>query len=279
MGATTFVFLTGDAEVEVPQFRREPDAPASTVEWNYEEVRALARLRRGSHSPPHRLEALLAFAASVHSLPDARAVQYRTLEFLFSLLPCEHGATLLTGTTAMVGWNREGAAYPLRSAARSFARSRPKATRCWLTTPAGMSGFRTLRVLHDGTSRSLAAVPFMTDGRVTGLVWLETGETFAFARDDVRFIAAAAGVAGRAIENIGMRAEAAEENNSLRGEAGRTQAMIGDSPAIRKVFDMIRRTAAADCAVLIMGESGTGKELRHERFMRQARGPEAVSSP
>ena len=37
--------------------------------------------------------------------------------------------------------------------------------------------------------------------------------------------------------------------------------MVGNSPAMREVFDQIRRFAACDVPVMITGESGTGKEL------------------
>jgi two-component system response regulator AtoC len=43
----------------------------------------------------------------------------------------------------------------------------------------------------------------------------------------------------------------------LRGFAG----MIGDAPAMRQLFDSIRRVAPLDVSVLVSGESGTGKEL------------------
>ncbi len=37
--------------------------------------------------------------------------------------------------------------------------------------------------------------------------------------------------------------------------------IIGDNPAMRRIFDTIRRVARTDVTVLIRGESGTGKEL------------------
>ena len=49
--------------------------------------------------------------------------------------------------------------------------------------------------------------------------------------------------------------------------------MIGTSPAIRVVFDSIRKIAQTDMPVLITGETGTGKELTvqaiHERSLRR----------
>ncbi len=37
--------------------------------------------------------------------------------------------------------------------------------------------------------------------------------------------------------------------------------MIGTSPAMRKVYELIAKAAATESTVLILGETGTGKEL------------------
>ena len=49
--------------------------------------------------------------------------------------------------------------------------------------------------------------------------------------------------------------------------------MVGTSPPMRQVFDMVRRVSTTDMPVLITGETGTGKELTakaiHERSQRR----------
>ncbi len=56
----------------------------------------------------------------------------------------------------------------------------------------------------------------------------------------------------------------AHENARLRGtidEMVCVDAIVGKSPAIRQVMDLIRHVAPTEATVLITGESGTGKEL------------------
>jgi DNA-binding NtrC family response regulator len=52
-----------------------------------------------------------------------------------------------------------------------------------------------------------------------------------------------------------------EETKILKKKVNKTIDMVGDSPAIRKVKDMIERVAPTDARVLITGPNGTGKEL------------------
>jgi transcriptional regulator with GAF, ATPase, and Fis domain len=65
------------------------------------------------------------------------------------------------------------------------------------------------------------------------------------------------------------------ENEYLQEELrGNDRAMLGDSPALKKVLAQIQMVAPTNAGVLILGESGTGKELVaraiHERSPRKA---------
>jgi formate hydrogenlyase transcriptional activator len=58
--------------------------------------------------------------------------------------------------------------------------------------------------------------------------------------------------------------------------AGEGHAIVGQSPAMRRVIEQIHQVAATDSTVLLLGETGTGKELLateiHQRSGRRARG-------
>lgn len=51
------------------------------------------------------------------------------------------------------------------------------------------------------------------------------------------------------------------EAKTLKKKVNKKYTMIGESPAIQKVKDMIMRVAPTDARVLITGENGTGKEV------------------
>jgi two-component system response regulator HydG len=66
------------------------------------------------------------------------------------------------------------------------------------------------------------------------------------------------------IQNALSHRQAREENIRLRetvDEVVRPDSMIGQSAAMRKVFEAIETVGPTDATVLITGESGTGKEL------------------
>jgi len=65
-------------------------------------------------------------------------------------------------------------------------------------------------------------------------------------------------VIGKALEREGLK----RHNLLMAGELrGKEQPIIGDSPQISSVVEVIRRAAASTATVLLLGESGTGKEI------------------
>ncbi len=67
-----------------------------------------------------------------------------------------------------------------------------------------------------------------------------------------------------AVKRCGERHLLLAENAALKARAGesyRLEQIIGESPKVRELRDLIKTVAPTDATVLILGESGTGKEL------------------
>ncbi len=81
-------------------------------------------------------------------------------------------------------------------------------------------------------------------------------------------------VVDRAIRHGALSREVQRLRKEVESGSGFRE-IVGESPAIKKVIDLVNRIASSDASVLITGESGTGKELIaraiHQRSER--RGP------
>jgi DNA-binding NtrC family response regulator len=72
------------------------------------------------------------------------------------------------------------------------------------------------------------------------------------------------------------------ENQWLRRELNRDdnlEHIVGNSPGMLRVFDMVRKVAPTRSMVLLAGESGTGKELVARAIHRQGQDPESLFVP
>ncbi|HUG53183.1 MAG TPA: sigma-54 dependent transcriptional regulator [Vicinamibacteria bacterium] len=67
-------------------------------------------------------------------------------------------------------------------------------------------------------------------------------------------------VLGNLARNLEMKGEISALRSELR-RMGRFGALIGASPPMQKVYDLIGRVARTDAGILITGETGTGKEV------------------
>jgi len=63
------------------------------------------------------------------------------------------------------------------------------------------------------------------------------------------------------VRNALDRKKLVVENTQLKKKVGKNYQMIGNSPAISKIKDIIEKVAPTDARVLITGPNGTGKEL------------------
>jgi formate hydrogenlyase transcriptional activator len=75
-------------------------------------------------------------------------------------------------------------------------------------------------------------------------------------------------------ENVRLDQERVYLEEQIRSDLGFEQ-IIGSSPALKQVLELVETVSASDSTVLLLGETGTGKELIaravHERSRRKAR--------
>ncbi|MBP8645954.1 MAG: sigma-54-dependent Fis family transcriptional regulator [Syntrophobacteraceae bacterium] len=76
----------------------------------------------------------------------------------------------------------------------------------------------------------------------------------------------------RAVIRNALQTRGVEDNRPHREEDGPLHfgCLIGESPAMRKVYELIKRVAITSSNVLVTGESGTGKELVAKAIHRQS---------
>ena len=115
------------------------------------------------------------------------------------------------------------------------------------------SGFKT---------RSLIAAPLINKGRALGVVEvLNPLRADKFDENDLALCQIFANLAAIAAANAQLYDRLERENRGLKHACRQPNQIIGDSPAIQVVKDLIARAARVNVTTLVLGETGTGKEL------------------
>jgi Nif-specific regulatory protein len=119
------------------------------------------------------------------------------------------------------------------------------------------------------TPVSFICVPIKIENRTIGAVSIDTRFDGADKiRADQTFLEIIAAFLAQAIQINRMvmrqKEELLEENNQLRAQVRdryRFDNIIGDSPAMHEVFNVVGQVANSRATVLLLGETGTGKEM------------------
>src|SRR5688572_20132227 len=121
---------------------------------------------------------------------------------------------------------------------------------------AGMSGLELCAKLKDVCPDALTIMVTGQSGLDTAIEAIRAG-AYDFIVKPVKSDVLAIAVA-RALEHVALK----HQLRKLREHAAAGwNGIVGQSPPVRKMNEMIDRVAASDATVLVTGESGTGKEL------------------
>ncbi len=108
------------------------------------------------------------------------------------------------------------------------------------------------------STKSMLTAPIVRREQIRGVLQVLNKSEGAFTERDEEFIRVLAEQIGRAIDYTTLRGDDTGRGLSLRG---RFNHVIGTSPAMAAVYEMIVRAAQTDATVLLHGETGTGKGL------------------
>jgi formate hydrogenlyase transcriptional activator len=236
-----------------------------------------------------RLRLLLEITNSVTSKLDLRQVVEALSTSLFRVMQCDVSALLLpdfeSGELRVAilynpdarGPFREGSLVPLNSSisgqvlrkaqtivADSFEQFRDD------PEIYGNSDGRVLynSVVREGL-RTGCYLPLIGRGHAVGVLMLSRRSDNPFQKDDVILLEQVARQVAIAVENTLEYEKATKDRDKetrrrvyleeeIRAQSG---AIVGDSPALNHVLQLVAVVAPTDSSVLILGETGTGKEL------------------
>ena len=120
-------------------------------------------------------------------------------------------------------------------------------------------------------TRSVMAAPLRDrEARIIGVLQVLNAARGHFTAADEDYLKRLCAEAALAIENTSLYAQLRPRPPARTGEGAprpalpvhyRYNRIVGESPAMERVYDLTRKAAATSATVLLRGESGTGKEL------------------
>jgi Nif-specific regulatory protein len=113
--------------------------------------------------------------------------------------------------------------------------------------------------------QSVIGVPVFHQEQIWGVILVDSSvQRQQFTNENLFFLEFLANLFTLVLDKIMTMHDLQNQNLILRRQLQQMPEvpdMIGDSPAMKKLFQLLQRVAQSDASVLLQGESGTGKEL------------------
>lgn len=216
----------------------------------------------------NQIKTLLEINRKAATLRDPEELQQALLDAAFQLTPAGRAAVLLYEqpdevASSVLGQHRSDRGTGTIPVSRTVVRRvlQEKVT-ILARDVVSEEAFKNIHSIFASGSRSILCVPLLSRDRCLGVLYLDTqNAALEFNDHHLETLTGIAGVVGlsleKAIDFQRMHAQATLLRNALDLD----RAMVGESPAMKKIYESVAKVAVSETTVLVLGESGTGKEV------------------
>ncbi|MCX6639311.1 MAG: sigma-54-dependent Fis family transcriptional regulator [bacterium] len=220
---------------------------------------------------PEQIHALLDIVQAINSIPQIQSLLDKVMDIALTTIKAERGFLVLKeedgNLNVAVARNMsaglaEQMAKPSASIVnRVLNEVTPLLSHDAVTDPRFLGSESV--IIQKITS--VACVPLTLKGNPIGVIYLDsTLDRQLFNESTLTFLQLFVNQAALSIENARLIEKLQLENRLLQTELQKTYGfpeIIGVSPRMQSVFEIMRKILSSDISLLLQGESGTGKEL------------------
>ena len=227
------------------------------------------------------LSVLLRISTVINRIHSFAEMQQRILELIFEAVPADRGAILLLDGPVRNGEpDNVGSVFCLSrddGSRESFHVGFTVINRVWEEGVGLLSNdvcedpkLQAANSLRIHSVKSLIAAPLVIQEKVIGVLYLDSQQEQFFDERRLEFLTAVANIASAAFENARLFDQLRSDAQRLQATLDSQYKLVGESPAMRTVYQKISKVAASSSTVLLGGESGTGKELAAREIHRRS---------
>ncbi|MGH9388970.1 MAG: sigma 54-interacting transcriptional regulator, partial [Vicinamibacteria bacterium] len=226
-----------------------------------------------------RLQHLIQASRAVTSTLDLNELLVRIVDAVVRIAAADRGFLMLMRDDGKLRFeiarSRDEATLPPEEFQISWGIAEEAAHRretVWVPDAVGSSLFQDRKSVRELSLRTVVAFPIQSAGRVLGVLYIDSHSiAHEFTPEDIALLEGVAAVVAVGLENARLHEALKDsksrleiENLNLRRalkEDVRYGLLIGKSPRMQRVIELMEKVIPTQVSVLVNGETGTGKEL------------------